>query len=153
MSEIREIVMEGDPLLRQQSQEVRRFGSALHRLLDDMKATMYHANGCGLAAPQVGVSKRLIVVDDFDELGFMELVNPVIVQAEGRNEAVEHCLSVADRGGLVIRAEKIRATYQNRDGEARELSAEGQMARILQHEIDHLDGKLFVDVMVEEVPD
>ena len=153
MSEIREIVMEGDPLLRQQSQEVRRFGSALHRLLDDMKATMYHANGCGLAAPQVGVSKRLIVVDDFDELGFMELVNPVIVQAEGRTEAVEHCLSVADRGGLMIRAEKIRVTYQNRDGEARELSAEGQMARILQHEIDHLDGKLFVDVMVEEVPD
>jgi len=153
MAELRQIVMEGDPLLKQKAQAVRRFGAALHGLLDDMKETMYHEKGCGLAAPQVGVSKRLIVVDDFEDLGFMELVNPEILEAEGRTEAVEHCLSVPDRGGLVIRAEKIKVKYQDRYGEPHTVTADGQMARIMQHEVDHLDGKLFVDVMVEEVPD
>ena len=153
MAQLRQIVMEGDPLLKQQAQQVRRFGVSLHALLDDMKETMYQEKGCGLAAPQVGVSKRMIVVDDFEDVGFMELVNPEIVEAEGRTEAIEHCLSVDGRGGRVIRAATVKIKYQDRFGAPLTMTATGLMARVMQHEIDHLDGKLFTDIMVEEVPD
>lgn len=152
MAEIREIITEEDPLLHQDAAEVHRFNSSLHTLLDDMKATMYQANGVGLAAPQVGISKRVIVVDD-GENGFIEMVNPVITHREGAAEATEYCLSVPDRGGRVIRATKIKVEAQDRFGNPFSVRASGLLARIFQHEIDHLDGKLFTDVMIAEVRD
>ncbi len=152
MAEIRTIVKEGDPILHQQAQVVRRFNDSLHRLLDDMMETMHQAEGCGLAAPQVGISKRVIVVDD-GEHPPMEMVNPVIVRHSGAVEAVEYCLSVPDRGGKVIRAQQITVEYQDRNGNPCQAEYSDFYARIFQHEIDHLDGKLFTDVMIEEVRD
>lgn len=150
MANIRKIVTEEDPQLHQPSVEVRRFNDSLHRLLDDMRATMYQANGCGLAAPQVGVNKRIIVVDD-GENGFFELVNPRIIAAGGATEGVEFCLSVPDRGGRVRRAKDIRIEAQDRFGGPVTVRASDFHARVFQHEIDHLDGVLFTDVMSEEV--
>ena len=151
MAAIRDIIKLGDPLLRQQAEPVRRFGPRLNKLLDDMACTMYAANGCGLAAPQIGISKCLVVIDDGQ--GLIELVNPFIRFAEGEISDVEHCLSVPDKGGEVMRAERITVEAQDRNGDPRVYKAEGWLARIFQHEIDHLQGRLFVDVMTREVLD
>lgn len=151
MAVLRQIVKIGDPILRVQAMEVKRFGRNLHQLLDDMRYTMHEAPGVGLAAPQVGISKQIVVIDDGE--AYYELINPRIIQAEGQDEAVEYCLSVPGRGGRVVRATKIVVTAQNRDGEPIEITAEGFLARIFQHEIDHLSGRLFVDIMLEEILD
>lgn len=150
MADIRKIVTEEDPQLHRPSIEVRRFNDSLHRLLDDMRVTMYQANGCGLAAPQVGVNKRVIVVDD-QENGYYELINPKIVAASGATEGVEYCLSVPNRGGRVRRAKEVRIEAQDRFGKPVTVRASDFHARVFQHEIDHLDGLLFTDVMSEEV--
>lgn len=150
MAKIRKVVKEGDPILRQPCVQVQRFNSTLHDLLDDMKETMYSENGVGLAAPQIGISKRIIVVDD-RENGFYEMINPRIVQSKGAVEGIEFCLSVPDRGGRVIRATDVVVEYQDRDANTHQLEASDYFARIFQHEIDHLEGKLFVDVMIAEV--
>ena len=151
MAAIREIIKLGDPLLRQRAASVRRFGSHLNRLLDDMACTMYASKGCGLAAPQIGISKRLVVIDDGQ--GLIELVNPRINRAEGEASDVEYCLSVPEIGGEVKRAERVTVEAQDRCGEPCVFEAEGWLARIFQHEIDHLEGRLFVDVMTREVRD
>ena len=151
MAAIREIIKLGDPLLRQQAAQVRRFGPRLNRLLDDMACTMYASKGCGLAAPQIGISKCLVVIDDGQ--GLIELVNPHIRQAEGEASDVEYCLSVPEIGGEVKRAERITVEAQDRNGVTHTYEAEGWLARIFQHEIDHLHGRLFVDVMIREVLD
>ena len=151
MAQIREIIKLGDPLLRQKAMPVRRFGSHLNKLLDDMAATMYAERGCGLAAPQIGVSKCLVVIDDGQ--GLIELVNPVIVKAKGSVSNVEYCLSVPEIGGEVRRAERIIVEAQDREGQTCVCEVEGFLARIVQHEIDHLQGRLFVDVMLREVRD
>lgn len=150
MADLRRIIMEDDPMLHLGSVEVKRFGSTLHKLLDDMKETMYHADGVGLAAPQVGINKQIIVVDD-RENGFYEMVNPHIVQESGVELGVEFCLSVPGRGGKVPRATEITVEYQDRYGAPHTLEASGFFARVFQHEIDHLNGILFTDVMIEEV--
>ena len=149
MAGYRNIVTEEDPQLRQPSVEVRRFGDSLHNLMDDMRITLYHNNGVGLAAPQVGVNKRVIVVDD-RESPYVEMVNPRIVESSGCEEDVEACLSVPDKAGWVRRATKIKVEYQDRFGKEHSLTAKDYLARILQHEIDHLEGILYVDVMTEE---
>ena len=151
MAAIREIIKMGDPLLRVSAVKVRRFGPRLNKMLDDMAATMYAAQGVGLAAPQIGISKCLVVLDDGE--GLIELVNPVIVKAEGEIVEVEHCLSVPEIGGEVLRAEHVTVEAQDRNGETRVYEAEGWLARIFQHEIDHLHGRLFVDMMSREVRD
>ena len=151
MVAIRQIIKLGDPLLRQQASTVRRFGTHLNKLLDDMAETMYAAQGCGLAAPQIGISKRLAVIDDGN--GLIELVNPEIVESVGEIVEVEHCLSVPKIGGEVLRHERITVKAQNRHGEPCEFKAEGILARIFQHEIDHLHGRLFTDIMIREVVD
>jgi len=151
MAALLEIVKLGDPLLRQRAAAVRRFGPRLNRLLDDMAYTMYEAHGCGLAAPQIGVSKCLVVLDDGN--GLIELINPVISKAEGEVSDVEYCLSVPEIGGEVTRAESITVKAQDRHGEPRVYEVDGLLARIFQHEIDHLHGRLFVDVMTREVRD
>lgn len=145
----RDVVTDENPSLRQPCAQVLRFGDTLRNLIDDMRITLYHANGVGLAAPQVAVNKRVIVADD-RENPYIEMVNPHILESSGCEEDVEACLSVPNRGGWVRRATKIKVAYQDRFGKEHTLKASGYLARILQHEIDHLDGILFTDVMTEE---
>jgi peptide deformylase len=142
---IRRIVQYPDPVLKQKAKPVTKFNERLHKLLDDMAETMYDAHGVGLAAPQVGISKRVIVVDVGE--GLIEMVNPEIVEKEGEQiDPPEGCLSIPNLLGVVRRAQWIRVKGQNRHGEAVEMEAEGFLARAFQHEIDHLNGVLFPDV-------
>lgn len=138
-----------DDILRKRCRAVERFDGRLAALLDDMAETMYAANGAGLAAPQVGILKRAVVVDAGG--GLIELVNPEIIRAEGARVGVESCLSVPDRCGTVERPEKVAVRAQNRRGEPIEITGEGFLAVALCHEIDHLDGILYIDRMIEDV--
>jgi peptide deformylase len=150
MAEIRKIITEEDPLLHEKSVEVKRFDGSLHKLLDDMKLTMYQADGVGLAAPQVGILKQIAVVDD-REHGFIELINPRIMARFGHVESIEFCLSVPDRGGKVMRASDINVCAQDRFGKPFTINAKGKQAIVFQHEIDHLHGILFTDIMIAEI--
>jgi peptide deformylase len=137
-----------DPVLKQRAEPVTRFDTELQRLADDMLETMYAAPGVGLAAPQVGVSRRLIVLDcspkDAPQAPLIA-VNPEIVTREGECCEEEGCLSVPEYYAKVVRSEKIRVRYQEPDGTPREVEADGLWSICFQHEIDHLDGILFVD--------
>lgn len=146
---IRIIVQNPDPVLREVAKEVTKFNSNLHKLLKDMAETMYDAEGVGLAAPQVGISKRVIVVDIGDERGLIEMVNPEIIERDGEQFGPEGCLSIQNLNGDVRRAEKVRVRGQNRNGEFFEVEAEGFLARAFQHEVDHLNGILFIDLAEE----
>ncbi|MBE3577339.1 MAG: peptide deformylase [Limnochordales bacterium] len=137
------IRLEGDPVLRQVAKPVPRVTRRIRKLIHDMKETMYKANGVGLAAPQVGVSERVIVVDTGE--GFLALVNPVIEYMEGTQVDVEGCLSIPGVLGYVERADRVVVSGLDEDGRSRRVEARGFMARALQHEIDHLDGILFTD--------
>ena len=149
---IRKIVEMGkDDILRKHARKVEKFDKRLGVLLDDMADTMYEADGVGLAAPQVGVLKRCVVIDVGE--GLIELVNPEVLVAEGEVVDVEGCLSVPGRRATVARPEKVRVHAQDRDGNHIELEGEGLLARCLCHEIDHLDGVLYVDKMIEDVTD
>ena len=138
-----------DDILRKHCRAVERFDGRLAALLDDMAETMYAANGAGLAAPQVGILKRAVVVDAGS--GLIELVNPEIIRADGAHVGVESCLSVPDRCGTVERPERVAVRAQNRRGEPIEITGEGFLAVALCHEIDHLDGILYIDKMIEDV--
>lgn len=146
---LRNIVKVGDDILRKKSREVTKFDSRLHQLLDDMKETLYKSNGVGLAAVQVGVLRRVVVIDCGD--GYIELVNPEITDSEGEQEEVEGCLSVPGRNGITKRPMKVTVKAQNRDGNWCVYQGEGLKARCFCHEIDHLDGVLFIDNMLKEV--
>jgi peptide deformylase len=148
---IRFLRTEGDRVLRKQAMVVKRFDTALAKLLDDMAESMYHYEGVGLAAPQVGISKQIIVVDAA-ESGLIELVNPEIVGASGEEIDIEGCLSVPHTFGEVSRAAKVTVVGQDRYGQKLEIEAEGLLARALQHEIDHLRGVLFVDRALRILP-
>lgn len=137
------IVELGDPVLRKKSRPVRVVNKSIRKLLDDMAETMYAAQGVGLAAPQVGISKRVVVVDVGE--GLWELINPEIIYQEGEEVGVEGCLSIPGVAGEVKRAYRVRVKGLNRHGGVQVISAEGLGARALQHEIDHLDGILFID--------
>lgn len=139
-----------EPLLRQKSAPVAEFDGDLHRLLDDMLETLYLAPGVGLAAPQVGVLRRLMIIDVSvgDEPGkLMELVNPKIVEREGVEEAEEGCLSIPEYSAMVRRAAKVRVRAQDRHGAWFERQVHDLEARAVQHELDHLDGILFLDYL------
>lgn len=134
---------EGDPVLRKRARPVPKVTKRIVKLLQDMEETMYAADGVGLAAPQVGISERLIVVDVGD--GPIHLVNPVLVSAEGSVIDAEGCLSIPGVVGYVERAQKVVVDGLDMKGRPRRIEAEDWLARALQHEIDHLDGILFTD--------
>lgn len=138
-----DIRLQGDPVLRKIAKPVKKVGPAVRSLLKDMAETMYAANGVGLAAPQVGIAKRIIVVDAGD--GLLELVNPELIRAEGQEVGVEGCLSIPGLIGEVERFAKVTVTCLDHDGRQRWIEGEGLLARVLQHEIDHLNGVLFTD--------
>ena len=140
---IRNVVQVGDEVLRQKCFPVEVFDEKLHQLLDDMRDTVKKEEGAGLAAPQVGVLRRLAVVDVKE--GYYELINPVIVMQKGEQTGWEGCLSVRGKSGVVSRPMKVTVTYQNRNGEKCLVKAKGFFARALCHEIDHLDGVLYID--------
>ena len=143
---IREIKVFEDPVLRRKCKKVEHIDAYILRLLDDMAETMYAAPGIGLAAPQVGINKRVIVVDVGE--GLYKLINPKIVQKEGLEVTTEGCLSVPGMVGDVERHSKITVKAQMPDGKYIKIEAEGIFAICLQHEIDHLDGTLFTDKAV-----
>ncbi|MBQ6594926.1 MAG: peptide deformylase [Clostridia bacterium] len=149
---IRKIVEEGtDEVLRKHARKVERFNKRLHTLLDDMLETMYDADGVGLAAPQVGVLRRVVVIDIGQ--GPIELVNPVIAEADGAVVREEGCLSVPGRRGTVERPEHVVVKAQDRNGKPIEVEGTEWLAVALCHEIDHLDGILYIDKMIEDVTD
>jgi peptide deformylase len=143
---IRFIVKDPDPVLREIAKPVPKITPNIIKLLNDMAETMYDAPGIGLAAPQVGISKRVIVMDVGDENGLIELVNPVIVEKTGEQIGPEGCLSIVGLSGDVRRWETITVKGLNRDGEEVTIIGTGLLARCMQHEIDHLNGVLFTDI-------
>jgi len=145
---IRNIRLEGDPILRKKSKKVEKIDDRIITLLDDMEETMRHAQGVGLAAPQVGVLRAVIIVDAGDRL--IELINPQLVKARGKEIKAEGCLSIPDRSGDVERPMWVKVKGLNREGEEVEVIGEGLTARALCHELDHLEGILFIDRVIEE---
>ena len=135
-------------MLREKAREVPKVTPNIEKLLQNMADTMYDAEGVGLAAPQIGVSKRVIVIDIGE--GLLELINPEILEREGQDRQVEGCLSVPGVQGEVIRAYRVKVKGWDRKGEEKVIIGEGLLARVLQHEIDHLDGVLFVDKIVKD---
>lgn len=139
-----------DPRLRTRAQSVTQVDAALRMLVDDMFETMYAAPGIGLAATQVNVAKRVLVIDVSEQRNRpLVLINPTILAREGVEETEEGCLSVPGVFDKVTRAEKIQVRALDRDGKPLELAVDGLLAVCIQHEIDHLDGKLFVDYLSE----
>jgi len=141
---ILEIKEYGEPVLREKALPVEEVTSEILNLIKDMIETMYTASGVGLAASQVGVPKRIILVDG-EEDGLMVLINPMIIKSEGEVVAEEGCLSVPDIYSQVKRSSKVTVKALNEKGDPIEITNEGLIARALQHEIDHLDGILFID--------
>ncbi len=139
----------GAPELRMKANPIKRFDTRLDFIFRDMAQTMYAAQGVGLAAPQIGILRRLVVLDVGE--GLIEMVNPEITSAEGSCGMAEGCLSVPGRRGFVTRPEKVTVSYQDRTGRTLSLPADGLLARAIQHEIDHLDGVLYVDKMEYEI--
>lgn len=143
---IRFIVKHPDDVLRETAKEVTKFNANLHKLLDDMADTMYDADGVGLAAPQVGISKRVIVIDVGDDNGLIELVNPEIVTKNGEQLGPEGCLSIPGLQGDVRRSNHIVIKGFDRHGKPIQYEGTELLSRAFQHEIDHLNGVLFVDL-------
>lgn len=143
---IRNVVKEGDDVLRKTARPVIEFNPRLHTLLDDMAETMYATNGVGLAANQVGILRRVVVIDIGE--GLIELVNPVITQKSGNQQEVEGCLSSPGEYGITNRPMKVTVEAFNRYGDEVKYTGEGLLARAFCHELDHLDGVLFKDNVI-----
>ncbi len=140
---IREIVQVGNEILRKKCEPVKRFDAELGKLLDDMKETLRAAEGAGLAAPQIGVPIRAVVVDV--EEGYFELINPIFVWQKGEQVGPEGCLSVRGKAGTVRRPSKVKILFQDRNGDKYSIVARDFFARAICHELDHLDGILYTD--------
>lgn len=145
---IRNIVKNGDPILSKTSRKVEKFDARLWTLLDDMKDTMYKANGVGLAAVQVGILRRVVVMDCGD--GYIELINPEIVKAEGEQFEQEGCLSFPGEYGVTCRPATVRVQAQDRNGKWHVYTGEELKARCFCHEIDHLDGIVFTQKVIKK---
>lgn len=147
---LRQIRLVGDEILRKKSKEVKVVDDKIRQLLDDMAETMYNTeNGGGLAAPQIGVLKRLVVIDMGE--GLIKLVNPKIIKAEGTQKVVEGCLSIPNKYGKLERPAKVTIEALNENGEKIILTSTGDLAKCFCHEIDHLDGILFTDFVTEYI--
>ena len=144
------IVKEGDPLLRKVSRPVDTITDRIRTLLDDMIDTMHKANGCGLAAVQVGVLRRVVVIEDEDGKIY-ELINPRIVAHAGTQEDTEGCLSLPGVWGITRRPRAVTVRALDREGNEVEYTGRGLLARAFCHELDHLDGKLFTDCMIRRL--
>lgn len=147
------VVLAGDPVLRRIAHPVKEVNENIKKLMNNMAETMYHAKGVGLAAPQVGISKRVIVVDIGE--GLFKLANPEIVASSGIQDGAEGCLSLPDVVGNVKRSEHVKVKALNEDGDEVTIEASGYLARAFQHEIDHLNGIIFTDkaTAIERVTD
>jgi peptide deformylase len=145
----RTILNDSDPTLRKKSRVVDRFDDRLHQLIDDMKETLIEADGVGLAAPQVGVLRRVVIVDDGERM--LELINPEIIEQEGEEEGPEGCLSSPGKYGMVCRPVWAKVRAQDRFGNFFEVEGEGIVARCFCHEIDHLNGVLFKDLVTRMI--
>lgn len=144
---LRNIAKEGDSVLRKSCREVTEFNDRLHILLDDMRETLIEADGAGLAAPQVGILRRVAIVSVDDE--YYEIINPEIIASEGEQTGPEGCLSVPGVYGSVSRPMRVTVKARDRYGKEFTVSGEGLLARAFCHEIDHLDGTLFKDKVIE----
>ena len=142
---IRKIMTVKEPCLHKVCRPVEKFDGKLHKLLDDMKETLLDANGVGLAAPQVGILRRVVIVDTGEEI--LGLVNPELLETDGEQEGAEGCLSVPGKYGLVKRPMVAKVRAQDRDGNWFEVEGEELIARCFCHEIDHLDGIVYTEVM------
>lgn len=144
------ILKENDETLRKVSRPVTEITPRILTLLDDMVETMRRADGCGLAAVQVGVLRRVVVIE-VEEGTVYEMVNPVIIATSGKQQGAEGCLSVPKKYGEVRRPAKVTVRYTDREGKEQTLTGEGLLARAICHETDHLDGKLFTDLVIGEL--
>ena len=142
---LRTILTDKEPALHKVCRPVEKFDGKLHKLLDDMAETMQNANGVGLAAPQVGILRRVVVVDTGD--GVLELVNPTLLETDGEQVGAEGCLSVPGKYGLVKRPYYAKVRAQDRNGQWFEAEGEELMGRCFCHELDHLDGIVYTEVM------
>ena len=148
---LRNIRKNNDPVLYKVCKEVRRFDARLSQLIDDMIDTMNAADGVGLAAPQVGILKRIAVIDVGE--GPVELVNPVILESSGEQGGMEGCLSFPGESGYVVRPNKVKVEAYDRHGDLYEYEGEGLFARAVFHECDHLDGKVYLRLVTEPPKD
>lgn len=142
---IRNLRFEGDEILKKKSREVEVIDSKLQILIDDMIETMHKYNGVGLAAVQVGILKRVITIDLYDDKGPMVLINPVIIKTKGEQEVDEGCLSFPNQFAKVVRPAEVTAEYMDRDGKKMRVKAKELLAQAICHEVDHLNGEVFVD--------
>lgn len=142
---LRTIVLQGDRCLTKACRPVTAFNGRLHQLLDDMAETLADANGAGLAAPQVGILRRVCLVLDEKTESYLELINPEIIKTEGKQSGLEGCLSVPGKWGIVTRPAKVRVRAQDRFGDWFEAEGEGLNARCFCHELEHLDGHLYTE--------
>ena len=145
---VRNVREDGDEILRKKSRKVEVVDDRIRQLLDDMVDTMHHYNGVGLSAVQVGILKRLVVIDLDDDKGPIKLVNPVIVKTKGEQEVEEGCLSFPNQYAKLVRPMEVVAEALDENGEKIKIKAKGLLAQAICHELDHLDGILFVDHII-----
>ena len=145
---IRTIREEGDEILKKKSKEVENIDEKLQVLIDDMIETMHKYNGVGLAAVQVGVLKRVLVIDLYDDEGPIAMINPVIVKEKGEQEVEEGCLSFPNQFAKIIRPAEVTVQYTDREGNKQKLKTEELLAQAVSHEVDHLNGEVFVDKII-----
>ena len=145
---VRIVREEGDEILRKKSREVEQVDDRIRDLLDDMVDTMHKYNGVGLSAVQVGILKRLVVIDLYDDKGPIKLVNPVIIKTKGEQEVEEGCLSFPNKYAKMIRPAEVVAEALDENGKKIKIKAKGLLAQAICHELDHLDGVLFIDKMI-----
>lgn len=145
---LRKLRYEGDPILRKKSREVTKIDDRVKILIEDMLETMYKEEGVGLAAPQVGILKRIVVIDVGE--GPIKMINPEIIYEEGEYIDVEGCLSIPGTSGKVKRPKKVKAKYIDLDGQEKIIEGEYLLARAICHEIDHLNGILYTDRVIDE---
>ncbi len=145
---IRIVREDGDEILRKKAKEVQEVDDKIREILDDMVDTLHNYNGVGLAGPQIGLLKRLVVIDLYDDKGPMKLVNPVIIKQKGEQEVEEGCLSFPNQFAKIIRPAEVVVEALNENGKKIKIKGSGLLAQALSHELDHLDGILFVDKII-----